>query len=132
MENGTIFTVLCNGTLLKPQEYRDDEIIDATQSKSTFGMLRKKHPESAFRESDWTAKLAKVNSKKTILDADGKEIDIGTFVVKSSSSGVYQLYGLSKDVSKLPTTLAMGSSAYCVDTGDLYMFDSENKQWTLQ
>lgn len=132
MDNGTVFTVLSNGTLLKPQEYKDGEIINVTESKSTFGMLREKKPQTAYREADYTAELAKVNSKKTILDADGNVVDMGSFVVRSSSSGVYQLYGLSKDVDKLPTTLAMGSSAYCVDTGDLYMFDSENSQWILQ
>lgn len=49
----------------------------------------------------------------------------GTFVV---------LYGLSADIAELPTNedIMMGSTAYCVDTGAVYMYDNVNKTWVAQ
>lgn len=38
----------------------------------------------------------------------------------------------SADVSKLPTEVKQGSSAYVVDTGDLYKFDETNEEWVKQ
>ena len=45
-----------------------------------------------------------------------------------------EYYCLSADVSALPTGDGMytGCTAYCVDTGDLYMYDAENEQWRMQ
>ena len=45
-----------------------------------------------------------------------------------------EYYCLSKDAVNLPKDdeLFTGSSAYCVDTGDLYMYDAETKIWRKQ
>lgn len=43
------------------------------------------------------------------------------------------LYGLSEDVDKLPTEgINSGSTAFCVDTGDVYIFLRYTKQWYKQ
>ena len=41
---------------------------------------------------------------------------------------------LSTDVSKLPTTneLMTGSSAYCIDTSELYKYESTTNKWYKQ
>lgn len=46
-------------------------------------------------------------------------------------------FGQSADVSKLPkkttnfayASLGSGSTAFCVDTGDLYMYNSKTNEW---
>lgn len=41
---------------------------------------------------------------------------------------------LATDVSKLPTTneLMTGSSAYCIDTSELYKYESTTNKWYKQ
>lgn len=60
--------------------------------------------------------------------------DIGSFNAVSVSGSVRNYEGLSKDVTKLPKyqDLGNGSSAYCIDTAQLYKYDAENKIWIEQ
>lgn len=55
---------------------------------------------------------------------------------KYYSTGQVDYWCLEKDVPNLPNAstnkLANGSSAYCQDTGNLYMYDEENDKWILQ
>lgn len=39
------------------------------------------------------------------------------------------LQGLAADVGKLPHDVATGSSALCVDTGDLYKYQGSTDTW---
>jgi len=43
-------------------------------------------------------------------------------------------YGLSTDIASLPTDaeIGTGSVAYCVDTGDVYMFYQPTTSWHEQ
>lgn len=44
-----------------------------------------------------------------------------------------EFYGLSADVGKLPVEgIKSGSTAYCADTGDVYMFIESTGQWYKQ
>lgn len=63
----------------------------------------------------------------------GEEVpDIGSWV-DISENGEKDYRGLSKDVSKLPKGYPnTGSTAYCVDNGDLYMFEKTSNKWYLQ
>lgn len=52
--------------------------------------------------------------------------DLGS--IEEVGNGDFQL--LSADVDKLPTTnVKPGSSAFVLDTGDLYVFHNESKTW---
>lgn len=51
--------------------------------------------------------------------------------------GIFGYYCLSSDVADLATRAEKdkcwsGSWAYCMDTGDTYMYDAENKRWIQQ
>lgn len=62
----------------------------------------------------------------------GDEIwDLGSFVSTSVSGQIRNYEGLSSDVSKLPKydDLQTGSSAFCIDTGDLYKYEKTTKTW---
>lgn len=62
----------------------------------------------------------------------GDEIwDFGSFVATSVSRQIRNYEGLSSDVSKLPKydNLETGSSAFCIDTGDLYKYEKTTKTW---
>lgn len=62
----------------------------------------------------------------------GDEIpDLGSFIATSVSGQIRNYEGLSSDVSKLPKydNLSTGSSAFCVDTGDLYKYEKTTKTW---
>ena len=42
-------------------------------------------------------------------------------------------YGLEADIALLPVEgFVSGSKAYCVDTGNIYIFLASTKQWYLQ
>lgn len=44
-----------------------------------------------------------------------------------------ELYGLSQDVDQLPTeNVVTGSTAYCVDTQDVYIFEETTSEWYKQ
>lgn len=49
-----------------------------------------------------------------------------------SISGVSETAGLSADVDKLPTNAATGSTFYCIDTQEVYMFEETTKTWYKQ
>ena len=55
---------------------------------------------------------------------------------KYNTLGQVDYYCLSTDVPNLPkrndNKLANGSSAYCIDSKELYMYDEQNDVWTLQ
>lgn len=77
-----------------------------------------------------------VADKITVWDGQtyysGDEIwDLGSFVATSVSGQIRNYEGLSSDVSKLPKydNLSTGSSAFCVDTGDLYKYEKTTKTW---
>lgn len=57
--------------------------------------------------------------------------DIGSFVATSYKKGIRNYEGLSKDVSKLPKykDLETGSSAFCLDTGELYKYEKTTQTW---
>lgn len=62
----------------------------------------------------------------------GQEVpDLGSFVAMPGSDKVRNYEGLSADVGKLPKydDLETGSSAFCVDTGQLYKYEKTTKTW---
>lgn len=62
----------------------------------------------------------------------GEEIWVlGSFVATSVSGNVRNYEGLSKDIGKLPQydNLGTGSSAFCVDTGQLLKYEATTKLW---
>lgn len=66
------------------------------------------------------------------LYKEGEEIhDLGSFVATSVNGGVRGYEGLSKDIYKLPkyNDLQTGSSAFCVDTGQLFKYEATTKMW---
>lgn len=66
--------------------------------------------------------------------------DIGSFRCDKLSNGKREYYGLSADVSKLPTKaiypqytdLKTGSYAYCVDDGSVFMYEESTDMWHEQ
>ena len=75
------------------------------------------------------------------IDGHAEAGDLGSWICTDvrmdKTYGTYQIRsysGLSTDVSKLPKydDLATGSSAYCVDSGAIYMYDATAKTWRLQ
>ena len=49
------------------------------------------------------------------------------------TGNVYSYRGLKADMDKLNTNLLKnGSTFYCMDTVELYMYDKTNKRWILQ
>lgn len=63
----------------------------------------------------------------------GEEIwDLGSFVATSTNGGIRNYDGLSKDVLKLPHYVDTGSSAYCIDTGEIYIYEKSSDRWYLQ
>lgn len=57
--------------------------------------------------------------------------DLGSFVATSVSGDIRNYEGLSKDVDKLPKydDLQTGSSAFCIDTGQLFKYEKTTKTW---
>jgi len=51
-------------------------------------------------------------------------------LVSVTSTKVMEFRGKSTDVADLPTDVEIGSFAYCIDSGDVYMYDGEN--WVEQ
>ena len=46
---------------------------------------------------------------------------------------VYEFRGLKADMDKLnPDIIKNGSSFYCMDTGEVYMYDESTKKWLFQ
>lgn len=62
----------------------------------------------------------------------GQEVpDLGSFVALPGSDKIRNYEGMSADVGKLPRyeDLETGSSALCVDTGQLYKYEKTTKTW---
>lgn len=78
-----------------------------------------------------------IADKNTVIDGQfyrkGEEIwDLGSFVATDVDGNIRNYDGLSKDVSKLPHYVETGSSAYCIDTGDIYIYEKSSDTWYLQ
>lgn len=67
------------------------------------------------------------------LYSDEKDVpDIGSWKCSKRSEGnVREYVGLSSDVGKLPVydDLGAGSTALCVDTSQVYIFNLSDKKW---
>ena len=51
-------------------------------------------------------------------------------VVNANSRGVVEyVAGTEADVADLPTELSQGSTCFVIETGAVYMFDEETKEW---
>ena len=63
----------------------------------------------------------------------GDEIwDLGSFVAVEARGMMRSYEGLSKDApGKLPHYVSSGSSAFCLDTGDMYKFHKQTDSWYL-
>lgn len=60
----------------------------------------------------------------------GQEVpDMGTLVCTSAQGNIRSYEGLAKDVGKLPTYVATGSSFLASDTGDYYKFEESTATW---
>ena len=59
--------------------------------------------------------------------------DLGSLIfVSGGYNQIAEIEGNSEDASKLPTDVKQGSSAYMVDTQQVYKFDETNAEWILQ
>ena len=61
----------------------------------------------------------------------------GSFVIAKREGSKLELFGLKSDLAKLPrdkndAELATGSIAYCVDSRELYIYESTSGDWYLQ
>lgn len=67
---------------------------------------------------------------------DGAPVhDLGSFVcVKREGVNKREYQGYAVDVPKLPKydNLESGSTAYCIDTGDYYIYYAKTKTWVVQ
>ncbi len=63
----------------------------------------------------------------------GDEVwDLGSLTATAASGRQRHYKGLSRDVPKLPHYVGTGSTAYCVDSGDVYMFEETTDTWYRQ
>ena len=59
--------------------------------------------------------------------------ELGSLIFVEGGYGkIASLEGNSTDVSKLPTDVKQGSSAYFVDNKTVYKFDETNTEWVQQ
>lgn len=66
---------------------------------------------------------------------DEQAHDLGSFeCVKREGVNKREYQGFSIDVRKLPRydDLESGSTAFCLDTGDYYIYHAKTKDWVLQ
>lgn len=59
----------------------------------------------------------------------GSWVLVGRYLLPYTREGRESWCGLSTDISKLPHTGATGSTAYCVDTGERYMYERTTDKW---
>lgn len=66
--------------------------------------------------------------------AQGETLDLKSFVLTAVNGDRYDFQGLKADVSSLPKVNAIGtgSTAYCVDTAELYMYEKSTRTWYEQ
>lgn len=57
--------------------------------------------------------------------------DLGSFICTEVNGNIRKYEGLSFDVGKLPhyNNLGTGSSALCLDTGELYKYEKTSDIW---
>ena len=70
-----------------------------------------------------------------IYEDDAVVHDLGSWECVSREDVNQRNYqGFSADVDKLPKydNLEAGSTAYCLDTGDYYIYHAKTKTWVLQ
>lgn len=62
------------------------------------------------------------------------QADMGSFECTEIDNNKYTFMGLSSDVAKLPKgeTIATGSVAYCLDSGEVYIFHRLSNEWKPQ
>lgn len=64
--------------------------------------------------------------------AKGSEIwELGSWVATEVLGSTRHYKGLSVDVQKLPHYVGTGSTAECIDTGDMYKFEKTTDRWYL-
>lgn len=78
-----------------------------------------------------------IAEKNTTYDGQyykkGEKIwDLGSFVATDIDGNIRNYDGLSRDVGKLPHYVDTGSSAYCIDTGQIYIYEKTSDTWYLQ
>lgn len=58
-------------------------------------------------------------------------LDMGSFNLTKAENGVYEFKGLSADMDKLPKvqSIGTGSTALCIDTGTILMYEKTSKTW---
>lgn len=62
----------------------------------------------------------------------GDEVwDLGSFEAVGVDGKKRNYSGFSKDVSKLPHYVSGGSTALCLDTGDLFAYHAKSDTWNL-
>lgn len=124
-----VATLLHRGRLLKPVTFDSDgNLINWTESTSMPGSTI----ETIFGTED----------KPRVVDTDWTEFvkhtdmaELGTWKIASKfKDGKRGYMGYSQDLDKLPTddTVLTGSWALCVDTGDIYFYHVDTKNWELQ
>lgn len=64
----------------------------------------------------------------------GESVDLGSFEIVKYENGIYEFAGLSEDIGKLPVVDAVksGSNAYCIDTGEVFMYEKSSNSWFKQ
>ena len=55
--------------------------------------------------------------------------DMGSIICTKFSGNIRSYEGLQKDLAKLPTYVATGSSCLMIDTGRFYKFEKTTKTW---
>lgn len=65
-------------------------------------------------------------------DAGDEIWDLGSFEAVGACGKKRHYNGFSKDVGKLPHYASGGSTAFCLDTGALYIYHGKTDAWKLQ
>ena len=55
--------------------------------------------------------------------------DLGSIEDTGSNNNQYNFQLYSTDIAKLPTDVAAGSSAFVIDTDEVYVFHGQSKTW---
>lgn len=56
--------------------------------------------------------------------------DLGSWVAQPSTEGMRRDYdGLSADLAKLPHYVQTGSTAFCIDTSEVYEYEKSTDRW---
>lgn len=55
--------------------------------------------------------------------------NLGSWEMASGKLGIMDFVGKSEDIERLPHNVDSGSSALCLDTGDLYVYHKKTDTW---